>query len=285
MRRILTIQTDNSHYSRIIYNVVLLVLLLAVHVPAAGQSLAWEKPGYRQKINSFGVGIGRTSERDTYISESTYSGLSVSVNNDSWRGYSPERLFNLGRIHSSVLFGSYNNRLGGGSMTYLCLDYFYSAQWNAVHTKSCDLFIGPSAMIKVGAVYNGSGSNNPATAQGYLAAGLCVDYTLRFSLRNKPMALQASLYSPLIGVSPAPDYDQPYWFIYKYSQYDRLIHFAWIGNNFAVKEQVALLYPIGRGNLKVGCTFDYLGNKLGGHFRRIADVSLMVGWVYRMQLK
>ena len=153
------------------------MLALASHAPAAGQSLSWERPGYRQKTNSFGVGIGQTSERDTYISESTYSGLSVSLNNDSWRGYSPERLFNYGRTHSSVLFGSYKNRLGGGSMMYLCLDYFYSAQWSAIHTKSSDLLIGPSAMLKLGAVYNGSGSNNPATAQGYLAAGLCVDYT------------------------------------------------------------------------------------------------------------
>lgn len=277
--------TDNSLCFKILSVAIILVLLPSVFLTAAAQTSAWELPGYKERVKGLVVGVGSTTARETYVSESTYSGPSVTIQEDTWKGYSPLSVLNYGRTHTSVMFGSYTNSLGGGRMMYFNFDYFYSRAWNAIHTNTSDLLLGPSVMLKLGCVYDGSGSNNPATAEGYLSAGLCVDYTYRFSIKNRPLALQVSLFSPLMGISPAPDYDQPYWFVYKYNQYDKLIHFAWVGNCFALKEQISLLYPLRAGSLKVGCSLDYLGNTLGGHYRRILDWDFTVGWVYKLRLK
>jgi hypothetical protein len=140
-------------------------------------------------------------------------------------------------------------------------------------------------MFKLGGIYNSSNSNNLATGEGYLSIGICADYAWRFNIWGRPLAFQASLFSPLAGISPAPNYDQPYWFVYKYNQYASLIHFAWVGNFLAVTQQAAIVCPLPKGSLRVGCSFDYLANELGGHLTRISDISFSIGYVYRWERK
>lgn len=233
----------------------------------------------------FSLGLGQTKERETYLSWSTYTGPSISIEEDHWKCYSPGMLFGYGRSHTSVLFSPLKNPVGGGNTIYLNFDCFYSRAWHAVQTKASDLLVGPSAMIKLGGLYNGSGSNNLATFEGYLSIGLCADYALRFRIRNHPLAFQASFFSPLAGITAAPNYDQPYWFVYKYNQYSSLIHFAWVGNYLALTQQAALVCPLNRGSIRAGCTFDYMSNELGGHLTRISDVYFTIGYVCRLERK
>ena len=110
--------------------------------PAAGQSSAWELPEYKEKIKVFSVGIGNTKERETYISELSYSGLAGSLQWDNWIGAAPDGKLGYGRTHYSALFSYPKNRLGG-RMVYASVDYFYSRIWSVVHTESSDLLLGP----------------------------------------------------------------------------------------------------------------------------------------------
>ena len=285
MKKQIIPKTDSSLYFKVLSIAALLIFLPALVLPVKGQLSAWELPGYKERVNVFSLGLGKTTERETYLSWSTYSGTSVSFEEDNWKCYSPGKLFGYGRTHSSILYSSLRNPIGGGNTLYLEVECFYSRAWHALHTESSDLLLGPSAMFKLGGIYSGSNSNNVATGEGYLSIGICADYAWRFNIGGKPLAFQASFFSPLAGIAPSPNYDQPYWYVYKYNQYASMIHFAWIGNYLALTQQAAIVCPLSKGSLRVGCTYDYLGNELGGHLTRISDISFTIGYVYRWERK
>ena len=121
--------TDNSLCFKVLSVAIILVLLPSMFLTAAAQTSAWELPGYKERVKGLVVGVGSTTARETYVSESTYSGPSVTIQEDTWKGYSPLSVLNYGRTHTSVMFGSYTNSLGGGRMMYFNFDYFYSRAW------------------------------------------------------------------------------------------------------------------------------------------------------------
>lgn len=278
--------TDSSLSLSRVLSVALILAFLPAFVPIAdGQSSACEVPAYKECIKAFSVGMGSSFSRETYISDLSYSGTSISLQGDSWRGYSPDNIFNNGRTHASVLLGYLKNKPQAGAMLHFSIDYFHARTWSALHTGSSDLLIGPAAMLKIGGLYDMSNSNNTATGEGYLSVGVCADYTWRFRVGSYPLALQAGMFSPLIGAALATDYDEPYWFVYKYNRYGDVIHFAWVGNCLAVNGQVALVCPVMNGRLRLGVNVDYLGNKLGGHLTRLCDTSFTVGYVRNFSIK
>ena len=169
--------TDSSPCSKALKKAVLLALLAATVMPVSGQTPAIVLPGPRETIRSFSGGFGTASARDTYLSMSTYSGYTVSYEENSWVGYAPDQLFGYGRHHWSVLFSPMENPVGGGSTYQFMWNYNYSRVWNAVHTNASDLLVGPAGMTKLGCLYNQMNSNNPVNLEGYVSAGFCVDYT------------------------------------------------------------------------------------------------------------
>lgn len=277
--------TDSCHCFKALLLVTVLAFLPALLLPAAGQSSVWNLPETGQKTAIYSLGGGTSTARETYLSESSYSGWSVSALADSWTSRKAGSLFGYGKSHSDILFSSMTNSLGGGSTWQLMGNYSYAFEWMAVNTPSSDLLLGPVAMMNIGCLYNRSNSNNPATAEGYLALGLCMDYTLRYTIRQYPMALQNSLYVPLAGVGFAPDYDQPYWHMYRYKQYDRALHFLWLGNNLALREQIAVVFPIMGGRFRVAADLDIYRNHVGGHLRRISHSSAELGYIFTFEQK
>jgi len=279
------LMTDSSHSSKVLLIWSFLLFVQLFVLPAAGQTSAWILPGEKETLAVYSLGGGTSSARETYLSESTYSGWSVAAVTDSWTGRSGESFMEYRRVHSDILFSSMTNWLGGGSTWQVMGNYSYSLERQVVKSTASDLLLGPVAMINIGCLYNRANSNNPATAEGYLALGLCADYTYRYSIRRYPMVFQTSLYVPLAGVGFAPDYDQPYWHMYHYNQYGRALHVVWPGNNHVVRGQIALVLPVFDGRLRVGADLDYYHNRLGGHLRRITHTQVELGYVFTFEHK
>lgn len=277
--------TDSSRFSKVFLLWGVLVFLPLFVLPAAGQASAWSLPGAGEKLAVYALAGGTSSARETYLSESTYSGWSVAAVADSWKGRPGDHTMGYGRVHSDLLFSSMKNWLGGGSTWQLMGNYSYSLESLVVNTDASDLLLGPAAMLNAGVLYNRANSNNPATFEGYMALGICADYTCRCRIRQYPMALQGSLYVPLAGVGFAPDYDQPYWHMYHYRQYDRTLHFVWPVNSLVWRGQVAVVLPVFDGRLRLGADFDYLHNRLGGHLRRITHTQFELGYVFTFEHK
>ena len=277
--------TDSCHCFRSLPFVLLVVLLTVLPLPGIAQRTVWSLPQHNETVRTGSVAIGNASARDTYLSASSYDGWELGFEHDSWRGFRPDRLFNTGRVHSSLLFSPMTNRLNGG-MTYQFAGSVYMAGlWQAVDCSMCDLLVGPAAMMNLSVLWNLQNSNNPANGDGYLAAGVCVDNTFRFSLARYPMALQATFYMPLAGVGIAPDYDLPYWFVYRYGEYGKVLHFITPFNNTAFTQQVALILPVHNARLRIGYSLDFMENRLGGHYSRLLNGAFTLGYAVRLQTK
>lgn len=275
--------TVSSRCSELLSVLLIAVVSVLSSLQAYGQRNAWSVPQYKESVRVGSVGYGHSFARDTYLSESRYDGWNLGLEFDSWKGLKPGRLFNTGRVHASLFFSPMSNRSGGGKTYQAAGTAYFAGLWHAVDCSMCDLLVGPAGMVNIGALWNLQNSNNPANGEGYLAAGVCVDNTLRYRLFGYPMALQATLYLPLAGVGIAPDYDKPYWFVYRYGEYGSVLHFISPFNNAALTQQVSLLLPVRSSCIRIGYTFDYIENRLGGHFTRLFNGYFTVGYAAKIQ--
>lgn len=279
------VMTDSSRCSRRLSSVLLAVLVVSFPLQAPAQRNVFNMPQYTETIRITSIEFGTTKARDTYLSGSTYMGNTYGLESDGWTGFAPYRLFSQGRTHSNVCFSIMKNpRNGGRTMAFWGHEYV-GFMWHALKYSKYDLLVGPAVMCDLGILYNQQNSNNPVNYEGYVGGGICVDNTFRFSYSGYDMAFQATLYVPLAGLSFAPDYDQPYYYIYRYGGYGKNLHFISPFNNRALTQQMALVLPIKESRLRIGVTVDGLRNYLGGHTHMLLDTMFTVGFATRYQSK
>ena len=279
------VMTDSSRCSRRFASVLLAVLAVSFPLQALAQRNVFNMPQYMEtiRVNSFKVGTTKT--HDKYLSQSSYMGTSFGFEYDGWTGYEPYKLFSQGRTHSDLCFSVMKNPRSGGRTMILSSREYAGFMWHALKYSKYDLLAGPAAMCEFGFLYNQQNSNNPFNIEGYIGGGICVDNTLRFRNFGYDMAFQATLYVPLAGLSFAPDYDEPYYYFYRYGDYGKNIHFISPFNNVALTQQVALILPIKESRLRVGFTIDGIRNYLGGQLHMVANSMFTVGFATRFQSK
>lgn len=285
MKILKRLMTASCRCSELPVAVILTVIMAILPLGARSQRTVWELPDYMETMSVSSTALGGTFARDTYLSASSYEGFVIGFENDRWTGKKPDKLFRYGRNHAGMFLGYLENRLGKGSTFEVKGRNYGGFMCPVVKCTMCDLLVGPAALCEMGFLYNPQNSNNPFNVWGHAGAGICVDNTFRFSVFRYGMALQASFYMPLVGVGFAPDYDQPYWFMVNYGDFGKTVHFVTPFNNPAVTQQVALVFPIKGNRLRIGYTFDYTGNELGGHSRGIGSNMFTIGCAMRYQTK
>ena len=77
MRILKKLMTDSSRCSKRLSNVLTAVLLAAFPLQAMAQRTVWELPQYMETVRVGSFAVGSTKARDTYLSESTYSGFAI----------------------------------------------------------------------------------------------------------------------------------------------------------------------------------------------------------------
>ena len=279
------LMTVSSRCSDLFAWVLLAVLMTVLPLRVSAQRNVWNMPQYMETVRASSFAIGTVHARDTYLSESTYDGASLGFEIDGWTGYEPYRLFSQGRTHSDIYFGLMDNPNGGGSTMEFSSRNYAGFMWHALKYSKYDFLVGPAVMCELGLLYNQQNSNNPVNVEGYVGGGVCVDNTLRFRNFGYDMGLQATLYVPLAGMGFAPDYDQPYYYMYKYGEYGKALHFISPFNNIALTQQILLVLPIREKRLRVGFTADVIKNYLGGHSRFMANSMFTIGFGMRYQTK
>ena len=279
------LMTVSSRCSDLFAWVLLAVLMTVSPLRVSAQRNVWNMPQYMETVRASSFSIGTVHARDTYLSESTYDGASLGFEIDGWTGYEPYRLFSQGRTHSDIYFGLMDNPNGGGSTMEFSSRNYAGFMWHAFKNSKYDFLVGPAVMCELGLLYNQQNSNNPVNVEGYVGGGVCVDNTLRFREFGYDMGFQATLYVPLAGMGFAPDYDQPYYYMYKYGEYGKALHFISPFNNIAFTQQIALVLPIRDKRLRVGFTVDGIKNYLGGHSRFMANSMFTIGFGMRYQTK
>lgn len=278
-----TLMTASFHFSD---RLLILVLSVLTAIPMWGQqSMTGAMPKQGEVVGNVSLGVGKAYTMEEFLSPRPYTGLQYYAVNDRWSCRNTEGLFQYRRSHYSLLFSTMTNDQKTGSQWHAKLDAFYAWGHAAVSTGSDDLLIGPAAMFSLSGLYNRRNSNNPATAEGYIALGFMADNTYRFKIADYPMAFQTTLFLPLAGMGYSPDYDQLYWIMYNESQYGRTLHFMCPFNYPTVCQNLALSLPVGRNQVRLAFDYDYTSNKLGGKKTRMSHYAFMVGLTHRFERK
>ncbi len=258
----------------------LLVLMSVFTDTAWAQTYAWYLPQQSERITSVSGGIGVSGARETYLSLNTYQGTSYNLAWDSWKGYKPYRVLGYGRTRSNLLVSSMHNHVGGGSTWMAMAQFSYSNCWRAYSDGQVSVLVGPSAQFLLGGLYNRMNSNNPATAESNLTLGAYTDVTCNVRPFGYPMAVQLVVDLSVLGMGFAPDYDQPYYYMYKYNQWGRTLHFLNMLNSTEGNLELALIMPAGGQRLRLAAHVGLLSNSMGGHSRDISNVILSVGYMF-----
>lgn len=258
-----------------------MALIAVAILPAYAQRMVWTLPSLNETVQVNSFGLGSMTARDTYLSQSTYSGFLIGLERDNWTNNHEERLFGYGRRYSTFNLGALSNPLGGGSTLSLAGQAYKASLWHAVECSMCDLLVGPAGLLEVGALFNMQNSNNPINAFGHIALGFCADNTFRFRVFKSNWALQATLFAQLAGVAFAPDYDQPYYYMLRYLELEKALHFVTPFNYTAFTQQIALIVPAGVNRIRLGMTLDAISNGLGGHTHTMVENYFTIGFVRR----
>lgn len=258
----------------------LLALMPVFANKAWAQSRAWYLPQSSERISSFSAGIGHSGARETYLSLNAYHGTSYNLGWDSWKGYKPYRTLGYGRTRSNILVSSMHNQTGGGSTWMAMATFSYTPCWRAYSDRQVTVLTGPSAQFLLGGVYNRMNSNNPATAESSLTLGAFTDVTCNVNPFGYAMAVELVANLSVLGMGFAPDYDQPYYHMYKYGQWGRTLHFLNLLNSTEGNLELALIMPVGEQRLRVAAHVGLMSNSMGGHFRDISNLCMSVGYMF-----
>lgn len=285
-KRILT--TASYRCSKFVFGSVA-VIMLSVPVKISAQentgSMTGVLPQPFQVVETISIGTGFSEALDEYLSPNTYHGGSFVFRNDRLYCSETEKYFRYGRSRNSLIASLMTNEAGNGSQIEIMGNMFHSWEKPLLQYSRYDLLAGPSVMGTYGVLWNLRNSNNPASAQGWLAAGVGVDNIFRFRIGRLPVALWATLWMPLAGARFAVDYDMPYYMLVEKGLYGKAIHFMCPINAPTSYNDVALLIPLGRNQLSVSLSADMTSDNMGGKRTQITHYQFGVGYVHRFEQK
>lgn len=257
--------------------VILLTLVSSIH--GFGQSDDEKLDRYFN--NAVMLTAGSASMYDTYLSPIDYKGFSVSIMYERMRDtywfsgkFRKQQLLSLDFARGNNLAKNNNEYWGrlhyqiGGHYTFKQDDLLVLN--NASHLR---LGVGGFWDINAGVLYNERNNNNPATARGY------TNFNLSFitSLTWKKYALRWQLDTPFLGMLFATPYGQSYYEL-SLGNTSRVVHFASLHNQRALKNFITIDIPINNFMLRVGYLGDYYQTKVSGNITHHYTHSFVVGF-------
>lgn len=265
--------------------VILLMALRFQNLDAQQATMVGILPSENEVVENISAGVGFSSALDEYLSPITYSGFSVEAKEDRMTGRGEGQLFRYSHNRSSLSFSDMKNSPRNGSQLEMAGNIVHVWEIPLLHYRSYDLLCGPSAGGGVDVMYNLRNSNNPANVHGWMAVGLGADSMFRFRAGRIPLALEAFLSLPVAGIFFVPDYNLPYYMIFEDGLYGKALHFMNPFNVILLNQDVALSVPVGRNQLSVSMSFDFMAHKLGGNNAEISHAVFGIGYVHRFERK
>lgn len=244
-------------------HVVILLSLLSVFVASAQETVCQDSAcaakRYCQVYNRESatmIGVGRTTQWDTYLSNERYHGPSLTILSQKSR---PTHWLNRRLYVQHLTFGNFSydkprsdkhktlsgffhwqvvwhyhflkdNRDAAGKTSEQQPDYgkgeAHTADVRYGSSSPWELNAGAGLQTNAGFVYNTLGGNNPASARLslHLLGSGQARYHFRWGKQRFTTSLQADI--PLMGLFFSPDYGQSYYEIFSLGHYHHNICFA-----------------------------------------------------------
>lgn len=238
------------------------------------EPVARRRPAERSVL----LGIGRTTQLDTYLSPMDYSGLQVSFLTAS------ERMTRMadGRISfQSMLHGAFTSTQNpAGTAHNLGGRLAYDAGWHFHFSPLPRLDLKGGALIgtDVGFLYNDRNGNNPA--QGRFSADLSLSAGAAYSipLRRLPLRFRYQADLPMLGVMFSPEFGESYYEISQHGVRHDIIC-AHPGNALCLRQLLSADLCLPRITLRLAYLHDVRQSNARSLKYRDASHSFMIGVV------
>ncbi len=229
------------------------------------------------------VGVGHSSQLDTYLSPLEYKGTHLNLLRETMRQtrWADNRLYFHqlldGAISMTKSPAENANDLGGR----IGYDAGWLYHWQAM-SHLC-LQGGGLAGVDFGGLYNNRNGNNPVQVRGNLDLSASVGAVWDFRLLKKTCTLQYKADLPIIGGMFSPQYGQSYYEIYQ-GDNSHNVCFTYPGNALSLRQRVMLDIALGKASLRIG----YLNDVRQSHVNEIKahDIchSFLIGYVKRFSI-
>ena len=260
------------------------VLLLLLSASLFAEETALEPVSQRSPTaRTFLLGVGKTSQLDTYLSPMEYKGTQVSFMTQS------ERMTHLAKRHisfQSTFLGAFTSTDNPAeTASYTGARLAYDAGWHYHYSpfKNFDLKGGALVGTDFGFLYNSRNGNNPAQGQFSLDLSLSAGAAYQFRLWKLPMRATYQADLPMLGMMFCPEFGESY---YEISQngVGHDILFAHPGNALSFRQLLTLDFCLPRITLRVGYLNDV--RQRNAHSLKYHDIShsFMFGIVRHFQL-
>lgn len=201
--------------------------------------------------SSYMLEVGGSSVADSYLSPITYRGWGAAVAYERMQAmrFNPEHW--VMQLNARFEFDRGRNHADNAT-TYRAevnVNWGMMHRWRMPHNIM--LALGGSTGVDLGVIYNQRNSNNPASAKAAWTVNLTGYVAWNVKIGQLPVTLRYQPTLPVAGIFFSPEYDELYYEIYLGNN-DRLVHFAWPGNRFAMTNLLTADLHFGATSLRVG---------------------------------
>lgn len=262
----------------------LFLTLLPLLALAQTQAEAMEPlPGRAPVARSVMVGIGRTSQLDTYLSPMTYDGMAVGFMTQR------ERMTRMADRHisfQSTLQGTFTKSDNPArTADYLGGRLAYDAGWHYHYSplKGLDVKGGALVGTDLGFLYNSRNGNNPAQGRFSIDLSLSAGAAYDFKIRKLPLRLAYQADLPMLGMMFCPEFGESYYEISQRGVGHDLVC-AHPGNAFSLRQLLVADVCLKRLTLRVGYLCDIRQSNARNLKYHDYSHSFMLGFVRYFQL-
>lgn len=232
----------------------------------------------RPALSMFTLNYGSASLRDSYLSPLTYGGSWLALGYEHFQATGFNPLHYVRQLQVELDYAHVTNWVGNHAMQSLMVGGQWSLmrRWQAVPFSHSQLMVGPMALMRGGAIYKPTNSNNIVALRMQAAVGGQAMAVYNTSLFHNPLSLRYECTLPVLGAFFSPDYDEAYYEIYV-GNHNGLAHVGWWGNRFDFRHSLTADWQLGATIVRLGYRGGFETSWVSHIATRHSTHSLVVG--------
>ena len=267
----MSLPVSNEYSDRPMETIRRLSVIIAMLLPIVAY-------GGRPVTSAFSIEAGASRISDTYLSPLPYHGWHTGLDYERFQAmrHNPERC--IMRLNINATLDRTLNPAGNAAMWQAGVDASWAMMWRWTlrWTPGLRVAAGGMADLDAGALYLSRNGNNPVSARAAVTLGLTAMATWSTRIGRLPVTVRYQPSMPIIGACFSPAYGELY---YEMALGNRsgLVHVAWPGNRFVIKNLLTADLRFGATALRIGYSGKFISGKINDIVTRYASHSVTVG--------
>ncbi len=229
--------------------------------------------------SSLMLSVGKSHLLDTYLTQSNYQGLHLSLNHELLHFANSHSQKWAHQFLSGVEFSTCQTAFKQGRYWQGAVDFNATSFRMYNPARNLHVGVGPSLGMEAGFIYNLRGGNNPATAKLSVHAGVGAMITYQILKWKKlPLYFRYQAILPAMSVFFSPHYGQSYYEIFTLGNNKGTCIFGAFYNRFDLDQLLTVDMAIGRGYLRLGYSGKMHLTNVHHIKTRIISNSFLIGY-------